>query len=125
MRMQNRQIVSTFIAAFFIVTAIAPVFRAKDEKIKPEELVAKHLASIGPAEKLKAIKSRTTQGTVQVVFRVGGSGTLNGKASILSQGNMIRSGFIFPALDYPGEQLAFDGNKVTAMQMSPGNYPPM
>jgi hypothetical protein len=123
--MQNRQIISTFVAAFLMVTTIAPVSRAKDEKIKPEELVSKHLASIGPAEKLKAIKSRTTQGTVQVVFRVGGSGTLNGKANILSQGNLIRSGFIFPAIEYPGEQLAFDGNKVTAMQTSPGNYPPM
>jgi len=123
--MQNQKIVFVFLAVLMLFAAIAPVSRAKDEKLKPEELVAKHLESIGPADKLKAVKSRTTQGVVQISFRVGGSGTLMGKANILSQGNMIRSGFLYPANDYPGDQLAFDGNKVTAGQMSPGNYPPM
>jgi hypothetical protein len=37
---------------------------------------------------------------------------------------LVRVGFSFPALEYPGEQIAFDGNKVTAGQMSPGSYPP-
>ena len=97
---------------------------AKDEKLKPEELIAKHLESIGPAEKRKAIKTRATAGTAQVVFRVGGNGNLSGKGNILSDGPSVRMGFNFPALDYPGEQLAFDGSKVTAGQMSPGNYPP-
>jgi hypothetical protein len=97
---------------------------AKDEKLKPEDLIARHLESIGPAEKRAAIKTRATAGTAQVVFRVGGSGNLNGKGNILSDGASVRMGFNFPALDYPGEQLAFDGNKVTAGQMSPGNYPP-
>src|SRR4030095_11804252 len=97
---------------------------AKDEKLKPEELVAKHLESIGPAEKRKAITSRATMGTAQVVFRVGGNGNLNGKGNILSDGNSVRLGFNFSAIDYPGEQVAFDGSKVTAGQMSPGNYPP-
>src|SRR5436190_24031601 len=85
---------------------VPPFSRAKDEKLKPEELIAKHLDSIGPAEKRKAVKSRTTVGTAQVIFRVGGSGTLNGKANLLSQGSSVRLGFVFPALDYPGEQLA-------------------
>lgn len=98
---------------------------AKDEKLKPEELIAKHLDSIGSPEKRKAIKTRVTTGTAQVAFRVGGSGTMNGKANLLAQGNQTRLGFTFPALEYPGEQLAFDGNKVSAGQSSPGNYPPL
>jgi hypothetical protein len=114
-----------FIAGLFILSS-APVSRAaqKNEKLKPEELIAKHLDSIGSVEKRKAVKSRTTSGSAQVAFRVGGSGSLNGKANVLSQGNSVRLGFTFPALEYPGEQLAFDGNKVTAGQSSPGNYPP-
>ena len=59
-----------------------------------------------------------------MVFRVGGSGSLAGKGSILTQANAVRADFAFPALDYSGEQIAFDGNKVTAGQISPGNYPP-
>lgn len=112
------------VLAMVAVASMPPVTGAKDEKLKPEELIAKHLDSIGSVEKRKAVKSRATVGTVQVVFRVGGSGTLNGKANILSQENAVRAGFGFNALEYPGEQIAFDGNKVTAGQMSPGNYPP-
>jgi hypothetical protein len=108
-----------------LVIALTPsVSRARQQRLKPEELIAKHLESIGPAEKRKAVKSRATLGTTQVAFRVGGSGTLNGKANILSQGSSVRAAFSFAALEYPGEQIAFDGNKVTAGQMSPGNYPP-
>jgi len=109
-----------------VVTAasVTPTAGAKDEKLKPEELIAKHLASIGSADKRKAAQSRTASGAVQVVFRTGGSGTLNGKGNILSQGSSARLGFAFPALDYPGEQLAFDGNKVTTGLMNPGNRSP-
>jgi hypothetical protein len=107
-----------------LLTSLSPATRAKDEKLKPEELIAKHLDSIGTAEKRKAVTSRSTGGAMQVSFRVGGSGTLNGKANILSQGNLVRAGFAFQALEYPGEQIAFDGTKVTAGQISPGNYPP-
>jgi hypothetical protein len=106
------------------VSSMPSTTGAKDEKLKPEELVAKHLESIGPAEKRKAVTSRATTGSAQVFFRVGGSGTLMGKGNILSQGNSVRAGFSFGSIDYPGEQVAFDGNKVTAGQMSPGNYPP-
>jgi len=125
--MKSPQIKATacFFVAMSALVLTAPPSAAKDEKLKPEELIAKHLDSIGPAEKRKAVKSRTTIGRAEVAFRVGGSGTLNGKANILSQGNSVRLGFVFPALDYPGEQMAFNGEKVTAGQISPGNYSPL
>jgi hypothetical protein len=116
--------ISTLVLVLCAVASVVPESSAKDEKLKPEELVAKHLQSIGPADKLKAVTGRTTTGTAQVVFRVGGSGALNGKGNILSQGNSVRLGLSFASLDYPGEQIAFDGSKVTAGFMSPGNYPP-
>jgi len=113
------------VVLFLLAVSFAPSrSTAKDEKLKPEELIAKHLDSIGPAAKRMAARSRKTAGSAQVIFRVGGSGSLNGKGNILSDGNSVRTGFTFPALDYSGEQLAFDGSKVTAGQISPGNYPP-
>jgi hypothetical protein len=125
MQMQNKSIIaaSCFLCLLVVVSRHL-VLEARQQKLKPEELVAKHLDSIGTPEARKAVSSRTTSGTVQVNFRVGGSGTLNGKANILSQQNLLRLGFGFGAIEYPGEQIAFDGNKVTAGMMSPGNYPP-
>jgi len=123
--MQYKRI--TVVSCFLVVlvaVAMHPVLEARQQKLKPEELIAKHLDSIGTPDARKAVSSRTTSGTVQVSFRVGGSGTLNGKANILSQTNLVRLGFGFGAIEYPGEQVAFDGSKVTAGMMSPGNYPP-
>ena len=113
------------VALLVMIFVQPPATSAKDEKLKPEELVAKHLDSIGPAEKRKAVQSRVSSGTTQVNFRVGGTGTYNGNGNILSQKNGVRLGFTFPPLDYPGEQIAYDGNKVSVKQSTPGIYPPL
>src|SRR4030095_14709641 len=91
--MRSKQFIamSCFLAA--TIALMPPISRAREEKLKPEELVTKHLDSIAPAEKRKALKSRSTMGSVQVSFRVGGSGTLNGQGNIISQGNSVRAGF--------------------------------
>lgn len=124
MHHRKNNALSYVLVLVFTVALLSQISHARQQRLKPEELIAKHLDSIGPAERRMAIKNRATMGTVQVVFRVGGSGTLNGRANILSQGKSVRTGFGFSALEYPGEQIAFDGNRVTAGQMSPGNYPP-
>jgi len=125
--MLNRKPIVILCALSFVVAfASRPaVTGAKDEKLKPEEVVAKHLQSIGPAEKRNAIKTRVTAGPVQVVLRQGGYANTTGKGNILSDGKSVRLAFSFPSIDYRGEQMAFDGNKVTVMQISPGNYSPL
>jgi hypothetical protein len=47
---------------------MAALLFARGEKIKPEELVAKHLASIGNPEARMAIRNRTILGDSDVVF---------------------------------------------------------
>src|SRR5436190_2019514 len=70
--MISKQNVATFsLALVLLAICFSPsLTSAKDEKLKPEDLVAKHLDSIGPAEKRNAVKSRATSGATQVVFRV-------------------------------------------------------
>src|SRR5215471_1474921 len=102
------------------IVLLAQVMRAKDEKLKPEQVIAKHLESIGPAEKLKAIKNRATNGSAHVDFRVGGQANLPAEANLVSEGSSIRFSMRTPALEYPGEQFGFDGNKVVIGQLSPG-----
>src|SRR5262249_30695072 len=55
----------------------------------------------------------------------GGQASLNGQGTLLSDANSVRAGFNFPALEYPGEQFAFDGERVTIGQVSPGNRSPL
>src|SRR5437763_12565859 len=76
---------SCLLLVFGLLMIPAPT-RAKDEKLKPEQLIAKHLDSIGTAEKLKAVTTRSTAGTTHVDFRVGGSASLNGEGNIITDG---------------------------------------
>jgi hypothetical protein len=119
MQHRPRRIISCVLFVLSIVV-LAQVTRAKDEKLKPEQVIAKHLESIGTPEKLKEIKNRATSGTGHVDFRVGGSASLPAEANLVSEGSSIRFSMRTPALEYPGEQFAFDGNKVVIGQISPG-----
>ncbi len=93
---------------------------AKEPKMKPEELVAKHLDSIGTKEARAAVQNRVMTGTGRVIIRLPTMGMKQGPADLISDGRRIRLSMIFNVNDYPSEQLVFDGNKVAVSQIQPG-----
>src|SRR5262249_53663952 len=84
------------------------------------DIVAGNLSSIGTPEARAAAKTRNVGGTAQMISRLGGHGTLSGKGTFLSEGHNLRIGMTFPSPEYPGDQVAFDGNKVSVGQIRPG-----
>jgi hypothetical protein len=90
------------------------------EKMKPEELVAKHLESIAPAQALAKIKTRIIAGTSQVIFRTDPEGQASGRAVLASEGRKNLLGMSFPTPVYPREQLVFDGDNFVAAFVTPG-----
>jgi hypothetical protein len=106
--------------ALVLVAAMVSTIRAKDEKLKAEQVIAKHLESIGSPEKLKQIKTRATAGVSHVEFKVGGTANMTGEGNILSDGNSLRTSFKFPSAQYPGEQFAFNGTDTFVAQVTPG-----
>lgn len=100
--------------------SIVPAVRAKDAKLKPEQLIEKHLDSIGSGEALGRVKTRFTSGIAHITFRVGGFGDTEGVGNVLSEGTSINASLRFPALNYPGEVFLYDGNTVSVGQISPG-----
>jgi hypothetical protein len=110
---------------FALTVGISPVLRAKDEKLKPEQVIARHLESIGSPERLKEIKTRSIVGSGIAVFQVGGYGNMNGDAILESDGTSARLALKLKALDYPGEEFVFDGKDVFIGQISPGNRSPL
>ncbi len=123
MQSKISRVTSCALVIFVLGIGAAPALRA--QKLKPEEVIAKHLASIGPAEKLKAIKSRTTTGTAHVEWKVGGSANLTGPGEILSDGAALRGAMNFPALEYRGEQFVFDGERASIAMRQPGVRSPL
>jgi hypothetical protein len=108
------------LGVLILLATIAPSMRAKDEKLKPEQVIEKHLESIGPKEKLKNIKNRVTSGDAHVDIHVGGTANLTGNGILASQDRALRVSFKYPALQYPGEQFVFDGKDTAIAQISPG-----
>jgi hypothetical protein len=88
--------------------------------MKPEELVAKHLESIGPAKTREAVKTRIIAGTSLVVFRTPPPGQAAGRAVLASEGIKSLIGMSFQSTVYPREQLGFNGNSFAVSFVTPG-----
>jgi len=90
------------------------------EKMKAEEVVAKHLESIGSAKARAAITTRIISGTSQVIFRTPPPGQAIGRAVLASEGAKCLFGMSFPSPVYPREQLGFNGTSFMAAFVTPG-----
>lgn len=90
------------------------------DKIKPEDLVAKHLESIGTAASRSSVTTRIIAGTSQVIFRTPPPGQATGRAVMASEGNKSLIGMSFQSPVYPREELGFNGNSFIAAYVTPG-----
>src|SRR5687767_7589800 len=83
---------------------------ADDKKLTPEELIARHLDSLGSKEAIAAVKTRALIGSVKALNRLGNAGEIIGKAVMLSESPKLIYSMKFPSTQYPSEQMAFDGS---------------
>jgi hypothetical protein len=119
--MLPKSVVTASFAVFAagLLTIVQPA-RSQDDKLKPEQLIAKHLESIAPAAKLKELKTLTAVGDAHVEYRVGGKANLEGQGNLLSDGISSRLALKFSDKDYPGEGIVSDGSKILVTQISTG-----
>ena len=104
---------SPVIVVFLALASLSAVSSYGGEPaMKPEELVAQHLAALGSAEARAAAKTRVVQGSAVYRILVGGGGHLDGKTGLVSDGRKVRWMVKLPQNDYKGESVAFDGNSV-------------
>lgn len=110
MRCRPEQKILLCLSVLSLVAASVSLWAAD---LKPEDLVAKHLDSIGTAQARKDVKSRVVQGGATYRVIVGGSGAIDGKYVFASDGP--RSNFLLKinASSYHGEQFICDGNKTS------------
>ena len=95
---------------------------AHADKITVDELISKHLDSMGTAHARATAGSRLVAGTTHVTFRSRGVAQADGGAVLASDGPRSMVTMKFESSQYPYEKIGFDGNKVTAYQLHPGDY---
>jgi hypothetical protein len=111
----------TLIAALLPSTPSAAVAAHADDKMKAEDVIAKHLEAIGPQAARDAAKTRIVGGTSRAIFKARStSGTIDGQVVIASDDNKVVLGMKFDAPNYPGERFGFDGKKFTVGYITPG-----
>jgi hypothetical protein len=94
----------------FLLAALIISIPASAENMKPEEIVTRHLNSIGTPEVRSTIKSRAVQGTLKMHILVGGGGEVTGTWGRVSE--QRQSNFVMRFAtggDWRGEQFIFDG----------------
>lgn len=122
--MNNKRTRALAGAAITLLLVSAAVFSnapaGAQEKLKPEEIVARHLAAVGADETRASIKTRVIQGTANVTFRAPSIGQASGRVVMASEGSKHMVGMAFDNTGYPQERLGYDGNDATAGYIRPG-----
>ncbi|HEX8720594.1 MAG TPA: hypothetical protein VF736_08190 [Pyrinomonadaceae bacterium] len=121
-RYYTRALLACLLAAAAWGAAAAPPPRARAaDKLRPEEIVAKHLEAVGAAETRESVTSRMILGTVVATFRSPAAGQVGGRAVLASKREMNVIGMAFPDNpNYPQEKVGYDGKDVSASYVQPG-----
>jgi len=102
--------------SIFLLLLAGMISSAHAADMKPEDLVAKHLDSIGTAQARAAIKTRAVQGALKFRILVGGGGETGGTWGRVTDGaksNFVMKFGVVGHTDWWGEQFVFDGDKTS------------
>ncbi len=120
---------TAFVVAFLFIVAARvapmPVTAGGEQKMKPEELIAKHLDSIGTAEARAAARNRIINGVSELTLKQGGTGKLVGSALMASEGDKNLLMMAFGRADYPLERIGYNGHKLSVKEIRPGVRTPL
>jgi len=96
------------------------------DKLTTEELVKKHLASIGSTEDIAASRTRVATGSTQAKLRLTNNAVeLSGPAQIASDGDKFLLAMVFQSNNYPHEKASFDGENLVIGVLTQGGRTPL
>ena len=123
--MKPRYLLLTLILCCCLVASLYNPIVHADEKLKPEDIIAKHLEAIGSQEDRASVKTRLILGTSKYVRHGTGGGTAEGRAVLASENEKYMLGMKFGVPGYDIESVGFDGKDLTVGYVSPGTRSPL
>lgn len=115
--------ISFALSAFTILFLSFPS-AVSGQKITADEVIAKHLDSIGTREKRDAVKNRFAVGTSRFESKLPSRKTA-GKAIVVSDSGNLFFVASFASQEYPAEKIGFFADKVTLPYITAGNRSPL
>jgi hypothetical protein len=119
---RHKNIFSIFAALLILFLA---VFSANAQKLKVEEIVAKHLESIGIDNNRAAAKNYLFIGGVSFKIPTQPNPPIEGRAVFASEADKMLFGLALNATSYQQERIIFDGKKPKIAFVTPGNRSPL
>jgi hypothetical protein len=123
--MKSRPLVLALIVCCCLVaSSYDPIVHA-DDKLRPEEVLAKHLEAIGSKEDRASVKTRVILGTSKYVRHGTGGGTAEGRVVLASENEKYMFGMKFGVPGYDVESVGFNGQQLTVGYVAPGKRSPL
>jgi outer membrane lipoprotein-sorting protein len=101
----------------FLIVFCTPICA---QKMAPEDILAKHLDSVGSASARQNLRNITAVGEVSFAQGTSDQGGTVGKAVLVSEGPKMALGMSFPIPVYPFERIISDGKSVDISFTRPG-----
>ena len=92
-----------------------------DDKLKPEDLIAKHLEAVGSAEARARVKGTRIKGNCSLAVRLCGEGQVDGQVLMASTDSASLINMNFEVAAYAQEALRYDGKRLATSQLKPGS----
>ena len=114
------RIVRVVLIIFVLMCMLTAGHEASAQKLKAEEIIAKHLESLGGVETLQSVTTRIANGSAVVTFKSPTTAQLGGPALVASDGPKNLLHMVFNNTNYPAEKIVFDGREVQGSYVRPG-----
>lgn len=112
--------VTALLATALAAPSIVNSYSSATDRMTPEDLVARHLESIGTAKARASVTTRIISGTSLVIFRSPPPGQAPGRVVLASQDLKSLMGMRFQNPVYPREEFGFNGSSFVAAYVTPG-----
>lgn len=122
--MNNFERKTAFGGFIALVLMIFSFQTANARDLKPEEIIAKHLASTGTKEKLDSVKTKFVMGVSEFESKLPSKKT-NGKMIIVSEGKNLFYVSGFNSKEYPFEKIGYFSDKVSLPFVNAGARSPL
>lgn len=110
---------SKFSTLFVLIVIFLSAASMSAQKMNPEDIIARHLDSIGAKEKRSVIKNQLVVGNAEFIAK-GSAQPVNGRIVIFSAGEKSLWGMKFNSNDYPLDRYGYDGKNTRAGYIKPG-----
>ena len=119
----------SFLVLLMALTMVLPRGLAHSvpaDKLTTEELIKKHLASIGSIEDINASRTRVATGSTLAKLRLTNTAVeLSGPAQLASDGDKFLLAMVFQSNNYPHEKASFDGENTVIGVLTQGGRTPL